>query len=802
MAARSFRVEIFLISLAAVLLEISYTRIFSYKLYHYFVFLTIGIALLGLGSGGVFVAVSSRLRALAPERLIPLCCLGASLAVPLGYLIIAPTQLNIVDIEKSLIEVVTLAWICSLLFLPFLLVGVALATIFGARPAEIDRLYFADLLGAGVGCAAAVPLFASVSPPGAILLSAAILALAAVGGAAHSWRGRAWPALALAGALLVAVPLSGHLPDPVVDREKWNSPQRLGPKLLFTRWSSVFRVDVTQSFRPEMELYIAHDGNLGSNILRFDGDLSGMTRFRKDVRSSPFSVLGSEPEVLIIGSAGGHEILASLYFGASHVTAIELNPVTVSLLTDHYADYSGHIAEHPRVTLINGEGRSFIKRDAARYDLIWFVAPDSYASMNAASSGAFVLSESYLYTKEMIREAFGHLKPGGVLCLQTGDILFATKPNRSARYLSTARDALRSLGIDAFERHVLVSSTPEFLKMVTILLRNRPFTPEQVDGFRANAKEVRPLGQETTVWHPREPGAPIAHPVQRVISLPPAQLADWRETYPYDISPVSDDAPFFWHFTSFRDAVFDRPDRDDQIFDPEDAKGERVLVLLLVFVTLFAGAFLLLPLVTIRDVWCRMPHKRHALAYFGALGLGFMFFEISMIQKLTLFLGYPAYSLTITLFALLVFSGIGSLLSGHYAEHRNRALLILLAALAVLTLFYQFGISRLVDLFIGAPLALRALLTVACLAPLGLCLGAFMPLGLGSVAALTPHREQYVAWAWAVNGFFSVVSAVLATMLSMTFGFRWVLFLALVIYGVGVAALTRIPALRPLPAAP
>jgi spermidine synthase/MFS family permease len=796
LAARSFRVEIFLISLAAVLLEISYTRIFSYKLYHYFVFLTIGIALLGLGSGGVFVAVSSRLRALAPERLIPLCCLGASLAVPLGYLIIAPTQLNVVDIEKSAIEVLTLAWICSLLFVPFLLVGVALAKIFGARPAEIDRLYFADLLGAGAGCAAAVPLFASVSPPGAIFLSAAILALAAFGKAAHACRGRAWPALALAGVLLVAVPFSGRLPDPVVDREKWNSPQRLGPKLLFTRWSSVFRVDVTQSFRPEMELYIAHDGNLGSNILRFDGDLSGMNRFLKDVRSSPFSVLAAEPKVLIIGSAGGHEILASLYFGASHVTAVELNPVTVSLLTDHYADYSGRIAEHPRVTLVNGEGRSFIKRDPGRYDLIWFVAPDSYASMNAASSGAYVLSESYLYTQEMIREAFGHLEPGGVLCLQTGDIGFATKPNRSARYLSTAREALHSLGIDAFERHVLVSSTPEFLNMVTILLRNEPFTQEQVAAFRANAKKVQPIGKETTVWHPREPGAAITHPVQRVISLPPAQLARWRRTYPYDISPVSDDAPFFWHFTGFRDAVFDPPDRHDQIYDPEDAKGERVLVLLLLFVTLFAAAFLLLPLVTIRDVWHRMPHKRQALAYFAALGLGFMFFEISMIQKLTLFLGYPAYSLTITLFALLVFSGIGSLLSGRYAEHRNRALLTLLAGLVALTLFYQFGIGWLVDLFIGAPLALRALLALACLAPLGLCLGAFMPLGLASVAALTPHREQYVAWAWAVNGFFSVVSSVLATMLSMTFGFRWVLFLALVIYGVGVAALTRIPALR------
>jgi hypothetical protein len=286
--------------------------------------------------------------------------------------------------------------------------------------------------------------------------------------------------------------------------------------------------------------------------------------------------------------------------------------------------------------------------------------------------------------------------------------------------------------------------------------------------------------------------------VQLVISLPPDALADWRETYPYDISPVSDDAPFFWHFTSFRNAVLDPPDRDDPIFDPEDAKGERVLVLLLLFVTLFAGVLLLLPLVAIRDVWYRMPHKRHALAYFAALGLGFMFFEISMIQKFTLFLGYPAYSLTITLFALLVFSGIGSLLSGRYAAHRDRALLALLAGLAALTLFYQFGISWLVDLFIGAPLALRALLSLACLAPLGLCLGAFMPLGLGTVAALTPHRGQYVAWAWAVNGFFSVMSSVLATMLSMTFGFRWVLFLALVIYGLGVATLTRIPATRPL----
>ena len=797
MSAKTFRFEIFLISLAAILLEISYTRIFSFKLFYYFTYLTIGIVLLGMGSGGVFVAVITRLRRIDPEKLIAACCLGAAVVIPLGYWIIATTQLNALDITSDPFEALTLVWICTVLFTPFLFVGVILATIFGARSEDINRLYFADLVGAGLGCALCIPLFTLISPPGCIFLSALIFAIAALHLAASEWKVGMWAAGVVAVLVLPIIIVPTWLPEPVPDREKSMSPQRNGDsKILFSSWSTMFRVDVVDGWDAKSRYLLAHDGNLGSNLIRFDGDFSKLRRFDSDPRSTPYAVIKAHPKVLIIGAAGGHEILASLYFGADHVTAVELNPVTVSLLRDHYADYTGHIADHERVTLINGEGRSFINQDTNTYDLIWFVAPDSYAALNSASSGAFVLSESYLYTREMITEALAHLKPGGVICLQTGDIDFWRKPNRATRYLVTARDAFARLGKKDFGEHVLVSSTPEMFTMATILLSNDRISQEQVTAFHANAALVKPVGRDSTVWHPAADNSlgRLKHPVTQAVTLPDAQFERWQANYPYNISSVSDDAPFFWHFTGFLDAIFKPLDTKDFVLDPEDAKGERVLVVLLLLTIVFSSAFLLLPLMAINHIWRELPHKLNAGLYFAALGLGFMFFEVSLIQKLTLFLGYPSYSLTVTLFAILIFSGIGSLVSTRFAEERNRALVALVVGLAALVVSYQVGLTHVVTVFGGSHLGLRILITIMVLAPLGLCLGSFMPIGISAISTLSQYKKEYVAWGWAVNGFFSVISSVLATILAMTFGFTIVLYIALGIYIIGAVSLSRIRA--------
>src|SRR5205814_2607503 len=162
------------------------------------------------------------------------------------------------------------------------------------------------------------------------------------------------------------------------------------------------------------------------------------------------------------------------------VTGVELNPATYGLLTHVYAKLTGNLAENPRVTLLNGDGRWFMKQTSDQYDLIWFVAPDSYAAMNAATSGAFVLSESYLYTQEMVAESLRHLADGGIVCMQFGEIDFERKPNRTVRYLTTAREALGRAGIADFDRHVLVATSPSFGSLSTILLARDPFRTEDV----------------------------------------------------------------------------------------------------------------------------------------------------------------------------------------------------------------------------------------------------------------------------------------------------------------------------------
>jgi hypothetical protein len=253
---------------------------------------------------------------------------------------------------------------------------------------------------------------------------------------------------------------------------------------------------------------------------------------------------------------------------------------------------------------------------------------------------------------------------------------------------------------------------------------------------------------------------------------------------------VYDDSPFFWHFSTFAQA-FEGDDASlaGGTIDYEIAIGERFIVYLIGIVMALAALFLLSPLVLVRSVFSEMPKKGQSALYFAALGVGFMFLEVSLIQRFTLLVGYPTRSLTVTLFGLLVFSGVGALLSGRLLRDRRRGLGALLVALAVIVLGYQLGLAWVIEVAGGLGLAFRAAITIALLAPLGLVLGGFMPLGLATVAELSPHARHYVAWAWAINGFFSVVASAGATMLAMVSGYGVVMWVSLGIYGVGVLAM-------------
>jgi MFS family permease len=782
--------EIFATALGALLLEISYTRIFSFKVFYYFTYLILGVGLLGTGAGGIAVATSERLRRWPIERLVPITCFLAGASVLAGYLIIAPIQLNIAQAVTSPAEIGKLALVSVLLTTTFVLVGIVLSTILGANASAANRLYGVDLIGAALGCIVAVPLVWVLTPPRTVMLAGLILA---VGGLRLA---RAWKPLFAAGALVVlalALPLvwGSLLRDPVVAQHKRFEEFRVAGNVEYSKWSPVFRVDVADHpLHPGEVFLLFHDGQPGSGLRRFDGKtFKNFEHLDRDDRALPFAILPPNPRVLVIGAAGAHEIVASLYFKAAHVTGVELNPATYDVVTKVYADIAGNLADNPKVTLVNGDGRWFLKQTSETYDLIWFVAPDSYAAMNAATSGAFVLSESYLYTVEMVKECLNHLSPNGIIATQFGEIAFESKPNRTVRYLSTARAAFGEFGLRNFQRHALVSSAPTFppFTQLSVLLGRSAFTAEQIDKFVSTAAV---LDGAKPVYTPKK--AADASQVQSAIRLPEPELPAWFRAQPYQLDPVRDDSPFFWHFARFRD-VFRGPAEHGIIFDPEDTIAEQMSLVFLVLASVLSALLLLLPLVSIRSAFREMPHKGSAALYFASLGLGFMFLEIALIQKLTLLLGYPTYSLSVTLAALLVFSGIGSLASSRWATQRRRSLAIVLGLLTTWVLAAHAALPALIDRFVGSADPVRIAVAVLIVGPVGLCLGGFMPLGLRTVAGVSARAREYVAWAWAVNGFFSVIASILATILGMVIGFRWLLLVALAIYFVGAWALLRLP---------
>ena len=283
--------------------------------------------------------------------------LGAA-SVGVGYLIVAVTRTDSLTLWDygtfdSLSSLARLVVLCVVLFASFIAVGVVLATLFGRRSDEIGRLYFADLLGAGLACAVVVWLLGSIGPPATIMLAGLIMAGAGLRIALRR-RSRVAPVGAVMAVLLaVAVVAPSVLPYQRTDESKADL-ARLRP----TRrdWSAVFRVDAVAAVPNALTLI--HDGLLGSAIYRFDGNPRSLTRFDSDPRSFPFEAAGTEPDnVLIIGAAGGNEVLASLYFDAGHIDAVELNPVTYRFVTQKFADYDGHFTDNPKVNYVNDEGR-------------------------------------------------------------------------------------------------------------------------------------------------------------------------------------------------------------------------------------------------------------------------------------------------------------------------------------------------------------------------------------------------------------------------------------------------------------
>ena len=736
------------------------------------------------------------------RRLLLACTVAGAVGVVVGYLAVALMPLDTILLWEGIDRRArqerwcSCSAICLGLFVSFLPVGMVIATLFARRPEDINRLYFSDLAGAALACVVVVPLMAWIGPS---LRSSALRAiLLGVAIRLAERRDQVLRVVAAAGIALLAVVVVRPSVAPEI-RAEASKGLRPDTETGASRWSALFRVDAVEiNFDDETHdpnTLLFHDGIAGSAIWQWDGDPASLTRFDDDDRSVPFAALGTPPErMLIIGAAGGNEVQAAIHFGAEHIDAVELNPETASLLRGKYADYAGNVTTQPQVNYVLGDGRSYLAESDTDYDLIWFVAPDSYAASNAASSGAFVLSESYLYTQEMIEETLEHLTDArhGRDAVRRDRL---SPAGRTARHGSLRRHAMRttpraSTTVRPARRGDRRRSRRRSSTAIsTTIMKRTPFTADELDRIEATATTVPTIAARTS---PVGPATIRRRPSTRSSRSTTPQLGAFFDVVPVRRARHHRRPPVLLalHDVRRRDRRLRRRRRARST--SEIAVGERVLLLLLVIAVVLAAVFLLGPFLLARGTWKRLPDKGAVGAGASAiLGLGFMLFEITLIQRFSLFLGYPTYSLTVTLMSILLFTGVGRVHQPAAGTTVRRACCpCSRSRSSVLGLFYMLVAPPITDALLDWPRLAKIGRGRRAVARRSACASACSCRSRSrSCRATTSTRREYVAWGWAINGFFSVIGSTLTTIVSMAYGFRTVLAISMVLYLVAIALL-------------
>ena len=781
---------IFLVVAATLLLELSMTRIFSVTMWYYFAFLAVSLALFGLAASAIAVHVlGSRFAASLSARHRSLAALGFALATPLALLV----HLRALSGAGAPgFWALTATYLAAAL--PFFCGGLCVTLALSHYPHQADRLYAADLIGAGCGAFLVVFLLDRIDGPGALLVIAAVGAAAGLLFALEAQQRRlAILSAALTAAWLGAAALQAARPMIRIDWSKgqwekarvaevWNCFARLAafdtnlPERI-DDWDRVLRADHRRTLHGwgvspryhgavPRQITVNIDAAAATPVTH-GADPGAGEHVLADITSLAYAIL-ERPRVLVIGPGGGRDVVAALASGARSVVAVELNRDLIELVEQRFGAISGRPYSDPRVRLAIDDGRSHLARSRERYDLLMASMVDTWAA-NAA--GAFSLSENSLYTQEAFDLYWDRLTPGGLLSVTR---FYFTPPRQTLRLLALALDLLRRRGVADPAQHLFVAGRPlDFQRgagVATLLLSKAPLAPRSLERLRDHCARL-----EFPVLV--QPGV---HPAGAFGELLEASdPASFYRRYPFDVSPPDDDRPFFFHVLKPADFWRGAAADSSQAFN---AQALRVLVQLLLVSAALALVFLLGPLLLRRGAPLPARGKAVLLAYFACLGLGFVLMELPLMQRFILFLGHPIYALAVVLAALLVYSGLGSFLGGRwFGDRPRRALPLLIGLLVALTMVYRSTLAELLGELMVLQTPAKIAVAAALLLPLGLLLGMPLPLGLRYLER-QPQGAGLVPWVWAVNGALSVFATVLATTLSLAYGFSAALLLGQLAY--------------------
>jgi hypothetical protein len=760
-------------SFAALLLELVLTRLFSVVLFYHFAFLAISIALLGLGAGGVFAHLKKNwLSRFETRALVTRLCAINSLVVPVVLAIVLRIPVSL-ELSKANFLRLTAIYLTSAV--PFFVTGLEFSVVFARQTTHVSPLYAADLAGGALACLAIVPLLNWLGGPNTVLFAGMCMAVAGMVWARNRKARTGAVARAALLLVLIAVNYSGRFFDIVYAKGGF----RDAAWVEFSRWNAISRVEVDRQGDARA---IVIDADASTYLMNVDPKKNWKgTEWEEHLMSAPPSlanVLRPHGDYAIIGPGGGVDVVRALASGSPSVTGIEINPIIANtIMRGRYADYVYHLYERPEVHIYVTDGRSFVRSTTQQFDVVQMTLVDTWAS---TAAGAFALSENSLYTVEAFREYFEHLKPDGIVAITRWEF---QQPREALRVVSVAMQALHELGVADTRGNFMAVSEGGLNKdgiPVVVLAKRSPFTLEEQARVRAHvAANPRlfflydPSDRDLiTVSGQEDRYAANGDSFTKLIQLnDPHRFA---ARYPYDVSPVTDNAPFFFFNLKLGQVL--RPGALQQGMDWKVNLGVAVLGMVLAISLVAVLGFLIVPLaMSARNQQLR-PIR---LLYFVAVGLGYILVEIAFIQRFVLFLGHPVYALTVVVFLLLLSSGAGSMVSRWWLAEARRLWLPLLLIAGVL-LVYVALLPGLLNQFVGLALTAKLLVSAGLLIPLGFAMGMPFPTGLRTLALTTggefpvvPENEtgaNLVEWAWAMNAASSVLGSVVAIIIAIQFG--------------------------------
>jgi predicted membrane-bound spermidine synthase len=752
-----------LTSVATLLLELSLTRIFSVVFYYHFAFLAISIALFGLGAGGVFSYVVARWRGPMFARL--------------GWL----------SAVNSLVVILVLVWLLgtkqspwelpltySLAALPFFLAGAIVSLAISETIQNVDRVYFFDLGGAAAGCLILIPLLNYLGGPGTVMSAAVLFAAAAAvwHNMAGSNPGRTTSvALALALIAFTVYNASHNLID-----VRYNHVHKKVEDAEFVKWNSFSRVSVRVDDMSIHRIFI--DEATSTPITTFD--LASLTARDREDLLEPSSALACSwrpgAKALVIGPGGGLEVARCLALGSKDITGVEINPIiATTIMREKYADLSHRVYLRPEVHIVEEDGRTFVRRSHEKYQVMQLTLIGNWGSTNA---GAYSLTENSLYTVEAFRDYLGHLTDDGLLTLTRWTF---HPPRESLRLVSLAMEALTQLGEPEPWRHVIV--VQERGGLDTLLISRQPF-PE-ADLARARAALAGNLFQ--AAYLPGDVGHGTGSEFADLLRSP--DRLGYERQYLYDITPVTDNRPFFFYFVQPRD-LWSYLTHTQTGYTAQSTRNTVVLLFGLMGLSIMATlVMLVLPPVVLGT---RLPSRKGSLVpllYFVFIGAGYILVEVALVQRFILLLGHPTYALTVVIFSMLVSSGLGSRFSRRLLHDSLRRLANALGIIAILVSLLGVLTWFMLAIAVGLPLWLKVATTILTIFPAAFVMGMPFPTAL---RWLEGWHQPSVRWAWSLNAAASVLGSVGALMCAIYLGLLQTLIVGGLLYLAALVVVWRL----------